>query len=253
MDVTKVVEALEAKIPREAVSLREAGRGQKLSYLETWYVIDRMNKVFGNLNWSSETVENRMIGTTDKGYPIYVAKVRIIVNTPNGSIFRDGTGYGVDKSGLNAHEMAAKEAESDAFKRAAMKYGTSMGLALYDKTQENVEDTAPVTTTKSSKTATKSAGPVAAPRSAEPSQRSVSPVTTVSVPAVAIPTLAEPTTTEEALMQISSLARVVTAKKKLTLEELKLSLQSKYGVEKKEQLNLVQAKEFCQFLKEQIV
>ncbi|GAC1499921.1 MAG: hypothetical protein NVS1B10_03110 [Candidatus Saccharimonadales bacterium] len=34
--------------------------------------------------------------------------------------------------------MASKEAESDALKRAAMKLGRSLGLALYDKSQEFV-------------------------------------------------------------------------------------------------------------------
>jgi hypothetical protein len=39
-----------------------------------------------------------------------------------------------------AHESALKEAETDAMKRALMTFGNQFGLALYDKTQENVED-----------------------------------------------------------------------------------------------------------------
>jgi DNA recombination protein Rad52 len=141
----KEIEAiLEDKIPRDVISKRDAGNGRKLDYLETWYVIDRMNEVFGNMGWDSETVEMREIPGQDKA--TYVAKVRItaLVQVNEGNflkVTKEGTGYGRDKSALNPHEMASKEAESDAFKRAAMKFGKSMGLALYSKDGDFIDET----------------------------------------------------------------------------------------------------------------
>lgn len=56
-------------------------------------------------------------------------------------ISREGTGHGSGQQAdlYDAIESAAKEAESDAMKRAMMTFGNPFGLALYDKTQENVE------------------------------------------------------------------------------------------------------------------
>jgi DNA repair and recombination protein RAD52 len=68
----------------------------------------------------------------------YTAKVRVSV----GGIFHDGVGagHGIGTDLGLAHESAAKEAESDARKRAMMQFGNQFGLALYDKEQANVAD-----------------------------------------------------------------------------------------------------------------
>lgn len=138
-----------AKLPREAVSTRVGGGNTKLSYVEAHYVIQKMNDVFGPTGWDSETVEMREVpGNTNKAgkqLVAYVAKVRVtaLVALADGGFMKsvkEGWGYGCDKAEMNAHEMAIKEAESDAFKRAARQFGMSLGLALYDKSQENVED-----------------------------------------------------------------------------------------------------------------
>ena len=144
-------------IPREAVSSRSGGGTKQLSYLETWYVINRLNKVFGNLGWDSETVEMIPVnGPNEK--PAYRAKVKITVSAPVYSqdgtlegfrnVIKEGNGWGSDKSTQNPHEMAVKEAESDALKRAAMKLGISMGLGLYDKSGDFVENETQAKTTK---------------------------------------------------------------------------------------------------------
>jgi DNA recombination protein Rad52 len=139
MDIQKVVEQLESNIPREVIKQRDGGGNKKLDYLEGWYVINKMNEIFGNMNWCSETIKLDLLPAE---LPTYVAKVRIIVKCPDGSmVYKDGTGWGADKGSRNPHEMAVKEAETDALKRAAMKFGKSLGLALYDKTQEYVEET----------------------------------------------------------------------------------------------------------------
>lgn len=144
------------KIPREEVSLRDGGAGKKLSYLASHYVIDRMNTVFGVMGWDAETVEMRQVNKETER-PAYVSKVRITALVKHGDdgfmrVVKEGYGFGSDKSGLNPHEMAVKEAESDAFKRAARQFGMSLGLALYSKEQENVED-APKAVAKAAKPA----------------------------------------------------------------------------------------------------
>jgi DNA recombination protein Rad52 len=202
-----VASQLDEKIPRDAVSSRSAGGGKALSYLESWYVIDRLNKVFGNLGWDSETTEMVLVSKPDEK-PAYRAKVRItaIVKVDDGAymkVTKEGTGWGSDKSNLNPHEMACKEAESDALKRAAMKFGMSLGLALYDKSQENVDD-----------------GP--APQA----------------PAAAAPKTIK---REDINEQISAISRVLISQKKRSKEDLFASLKKQYGVDSKEALTDSQA------------
>ena len=49
-----------------------------------------------------------------------------------------GHGQGFGKSLGDAHDSAAKEAVTDALKRALRSFGNPFGLALYDKTKANV-------------------------------------------------------------------------------------------------------------------
>jgi DNA recombination protein Rad52 len=137
--------ALSAKLdPRFVAQRTQAGRS--LSYIEGWHAIAEANRIFGFDGWERETVElretSRELVQTQKGDQwrvSYLAKVRVTVGR---TIVRDGTGYG---SGManpislgDAIESAAKEAETDAMKRALMTFGNPFGLALYDKTQANV-------------------------------------------------------------------------------------------------------------------
>lgn len=135
-------EALEASIPRNQIASRSAGGGKTLDYLETWRAIDIANEIFGNTGWNHEIRDLTLLPS--EGKPAYRCTVRVtaFVSTDHGvmQVVHDGVGYGIDKSGLNPHEMAVKEAESDALKRALMKFGKRVGLALYDKTQEFVTD-----------------------------------------------------------------------------------------------------------------
>lgn len=132
--------------PQHVKKRSQAGRD--LSYIEAWHAIAEANRIFGFDAWTRETVEMRMvserettIGKTSKypkpGFAVsYLAKVRVTVN----GIVREGqgAGHGIDQDLGQAHESAAKEAESDAMKRAFMTFGNPFGLALYDKTQANV-------------------------------------------------------------------------------------------------------------------
>ena len=159
------IERLSAPLDRSKVKTRSQA-GQKLSYLEGWQVIEFANEVFGFDGWNRETVllnesSRDLVNIKKQDYKTkewkeyqqwrisYVCKVRITV----GNVVREGTGFG---SGMgkpeaigDAIEGAIKEAETDAMKRALMTFGYGFGLALYDKTQSNVEDAKESNTAKS--------------------------------------------------------------------------------------------------------
>lgn len=118
------------------------GGGGKLSYIETHHAIREANRIFGFGNWSRITQEMVMLGEPIKNEKgkwtvAYRAKVKITV----GMIERDGCGFGnsTGNNQFDIHELAIKEAESDATKRALATFGDQFGLALYDKQQAHVE------------------------------------------------------------------------------------------------------------------
>ena len=150
---TETTAKLAAPLNRANVKERtEAGR--TLSYIEGWRVIDEANSIFGFGGWTRETLileqtNKDLVELSGNNGPYqqwrvgYIAKVRITV----AGVVRDGVGFG---SGMgkpaalgDAIESAAKEAETDAMKRAFMTFGNPFGLALYDKAQANVIDEPP--------------------------------------------------------------------------------------------------------------
>jgi DNA repair and recombination protein RAD52 len=141
------IESLKAPLSRDNVKTRKQGNSE-LSYVEAWHAIDEANRIFGFDAWDRETIECKCVMERERkigqgqyqrdGWGVtYTAKVRITV----GRVIREGTGagHGIDADLGLAHESAIKEAESDAMKRAFMTFGNPFGLALYDKTQSNVE------------------------------------------------------------------------------------------------------------------
>lgn len=141
---------LDDDIPKEAIIMREAYKGgPKLSYLSGAYVKNRLNQVLGQGNWSYNINELTKVheGTISQynGEAFttsYIAQVELRVRADekgrgfdNLTYFTEvGYGDGTDrKSPGKAHELAVKEAVTDALKRAATNLGLSMGLALYFK------------------------------------------------------------------------------------------------------------------------
>jgi len=124
------VDFLKQPIDPKAVSSREQG-GMQLSYLESWYVINEANRIFGFDGWWSETVQLDCVHS-DEFCVTYIAKVKVTV----GNVIREGVGAGHGKGERvgqgDKHESAVKEAESDARKRALMQFGNLFGLSLYD-------------------------------------------------------------------------------------------------------------------------
>ena len=121
---------LNQPIDPKVVSSRQQGKMQ-LSYLESWYVINEANRIFGFDGWQSETVQLDCV-QSDDFCVTYIAKVRVTIN----DVIREGVGAGHGKGKSvnlgDKHESAVKEAESDARKRAFMQFGNQFGLSLYD-------------------------------------------------------------------------------------------------------------------------
>lgn len=136
---------LEAPLDSAKVRTRPQA-GRDLSYIEGWHAIAECNRIFGFGNWERHTDYCKEVSRTEfsqKHKVGYEAKVRVIVRQEGQEIVREGTGHGsgIAKDLFDAIEGAAKEAETDAMKRALMTFGNPFGLALYDKEQKNVEDT----------------------------------------------------------------------------------------------------------------
>ena len=126
-------ELLNKPIDPKVVAFRKQGNMQ-LAYLESWYVINEANRIFGFDGWWSETVQLDCV-QSDEFCVTYIAKVRVTV----GDVIREGVGAGHGKGERvnlgDKHESAVKEAESDARKRAFMQFGSQLGLSLYDRSK----------------------------------------------------------------------------------------------------------------------
>lgn len=148
------VEQLKAHLDGKYVKGRSQG-GRTVNYVEGWHAIAEANRIFGFDAWDRELVNLtqtncELVELIDKdGKPYkqwrvgYLAQVRVTV----GKIVREGIGFG---SGMgrpeqlgDAVESAAKEAETDAMKRAFITFGNPFGLALYDKEQKEVDKAEP--------------------------------------------------------------------------------------------------------------
>lgn len=133
MDWEQASKLLKEDLSSKVIKTRSGGGNKQLSYIDHFEAIDAANRIFGHGGWSRMTLENRQVSNDPVAY---VARVRIKV----GDVVRDGCGYG-NGFGKDAHELAWKEAETDATKRALMTFGYPLGLALYQKDgMEHVSD-----------------------------------------------------------------------------------------------------------------
>ena len=142
------ITSLKAGLDKATVKTRKQG-GRELSYIEGWHAIAEANRIFGFDKWTRQTERLDCVHagetalSSGSGYTVtYIATVRITVCY--GAVYRTGVGagHGKDRDLGQAHESAIKEAETDAMKRALMTFGNPFGLALYDKAQTDVVDTA---------------------------------------------------------------------------------------------------------------
>ena len=139
---------LRAKLNGDNIRTRE-WNGRTLSYIEGWHALSEANRIFGFDGWNRETVDLRCIVESGQRaqhpHCAYIAKVRISVQAGEEQVVREGTGAGYSAAGslAEAHALAAKEAETDATKRALATFGNPFGLALYDREQKNVRRAKP--------------------------------------------------------------------------------------------------------------
>lgn len=148
----------ELKKPLDSSKIKNRKQGWgSVDYVESWHVIDEANRIF-NFQWSRETVYNKevsrvaiKIGDNKRdGWKVgYEAKVRVVA----AGVVKEGTGHGSGSMTdlFDCIESAAKEAESDAMKRALMQFGYTFGLALYDKERKHVENPEEAKTPKAPK------------------------------------------------------------------------------------------------------
>lgn len=140
------------KLSPEDVREREGSNGKILKYVSGTYVIGKLDEIFG-LHWCSEvksmhcghgpvltkfTPKPTRAKPNPEPYEKYVtgheAIVRITIML-DGSVvtYKEGAGAGsgIDTYPDKALESSSKEAETDALKRAAYKFGPALGLAVY--------------------------------------------------------------------------------------------------------------------------
>ena len=119
--------------------------GPKGDYIEGWHAIAEANRIFGFDGWSYAIKDckcvserPREIGKDKK--PGFGVTYTVAVYVDAGGVRREdvGAGHGYDADCGLAHESAIKEAVTDALKRALRTFGNPFGLALYDKSRENV-------------------------------------------------------------------------------------------------------------------
>lgn len=119
--------------------------GPKGSYIEGWFAMAEANRIFGFGAWSYTVTECKCVSerarevgqNKNPGFGVtYTATVRVAI----GDVVREdvGAGHGYDVDCGLAHESAIKEAVTDSLKRALRGFSNPFGLALYDKSRENV-------------------------------------------------------------------------------------------------------------------
>lgn len=152
MDWQKISAELSRKLDPANVKPAKA-YGPKGDYIEGWHAIAEANRIFGFDGWSYSIKDCKCVSERPRkigkapnekdGWGVtYTVAVYVDVC---GVVRREdvGAGHGYDLDCGLAHESAIKEAVTDALKRALRTFGNPFGLALYDKTRENVGVDAP--------------------------------------------------------------------------------------------------------------
>lgn len=131
--------ALAADLDPRRVSQRAGGSGKALSYLKAHDVKRTANRIFGYDGWSYRVAELVSLGeepfTNRNGKEGLRVGYRAVVTVTAAGVERGDVGYGdameYTQSRITPHELAAKEAVSDALKRCLSSWGDQFGLVLY--------------------------------------------------------------------------------------------------------------------------
>lgn len=148
MDWEAITPQLRQKL--DPKNVRPAPKGKYGDYIEGWHAIAEANAIFGFGGWSyriddlDEAMRELVWLETNKGEKYQQWRVAHVcrITVTVGDVTRQdvGTGQGQAKPNAlgDAIDSSAKEAVTDALKRALRSFGNRFGLALYDKTKANV-------------------------------------------------------------------------------------------------------------------
>ena len=138
-----ITDILSEKLDPKHVVKPSGSFGPKGDYIQGWHAIAEANRAFGFLGWSytiKTMTQDSLTEVTGPKGPQWQAAYTCIVTVTVGDVVREDVGFGSGfaKQIGDAVEGATKEAVTDALKRALRTFGNIFGLALYDKTRENV-------------------------------------------------------------------------------------------------------------------
>jgi len=140
----KQIQVLSYELDSSRIKSRSKGN-ISLSYLEGFDIIETANKIFGYGNWdytiSKLEQVSQEINPNQNHVICYKAIINIVVHDLQHSkhISREDVGFGtgIAKTLADAHESGAKEAVTDAIKRAMRSFGNQFGNSLYDKSRQH--------------------------------------------------------------------------------------------------------------------
>ncbi|MCT7471019.1 Rad52/Rad22 family DNA repair protein [Aliarcobacter cryaerophilus] len=138
----KQLDILNQELDSSRIKTREKGN-ISIFYIEGYQVIETANKIFGFGNWSYSISKLEHVSqeqNQNQNHVIcYKAIVQVLIHSENHTqdVSREDVGFGtgVAKTQADAHEGAAKEAVTDALKRAMRSFGNQFGNSLYDKSR----------------------------------------------------------------------------------------------------------------------
>jgi recombination DNA repair RAD52 pathway protein len=139
------IEQLLKGINPNRVASRRGGGGKSLAYVEAFDIKAHMIRIFGFAEWSWDVLEASCAYAvapdgTERNWKVgYKVIGRLTILSTGATYTEAAVGMANLPDVGEAHDMAVKTAESDAFKRAAINLGDQFGLSLYKNGQ-----TAPV-------------------------------------------------------------------------------------------------------------
>jgi len=136
MKTQSIQEKLNQKVSKEDTSTRQGPAGIRLTYLESWKVIQSANQIFGYNGWSCAIIDLSLDFCDEKNGKFHVSYSCVVrVTIKESETFHEdiGSGTGDSSNKATAIESAKKEAVSDARKRALRIFGDALGNCLYDK------------------------------------------------------------------------------------------------------------------------
>lgn len=166
--MTDIDKKLKQEVSKDLLETRVGGGGREFTYMSNYGTKTQLNEIFGHLGWDYRVVTLDQI--CEGKEVAYRARVELTLHPdPSNPSFekcitKEDVGFGSGKFGsdYDKHELAGKEAVTDALKRCACSLGPALGLHLYDKhnavhsemtSAKGKSDSKPTSSKKSSKSA----------------------------------------------------------------------------------------------------